>query len=199
MSQLEVLDGLKDLEGARIYNLYPRLLGLIGNWVRHFDRIKGMGFNWIYLNPLHYPGFSGSLYSVKDYYSYNPMFFETTEGKKAEQELRRLLAEAHRRGLKVMMDLVINHTAIDSVLVEEHPEWYQKNEDGSIKNASCLDGLETVVWGDLAQLDNNKKENKEDRGLWDYWLNLVRHCLSLGFDGFRCDAAYHIPSDLWKF
>lgn len=185
---------MSQLEGARVYNLYPRLLGPVANWVRHFDRIKGMGFNWIYINPLHYPGFSGSLYSVKDYYAYNPMFLE---GPDPEKELKRVLAEAHRRGLKVMMDLVINHTAIDSILVEDHPEWYAKDKTGNIKNPSCLDGTEVIVWGDLAQIDNKKSPEREK--LWKYWLDLIRHGLSLGFDGFRCDAAYHIPEELWDY
>ncbi|MGE5708497.1 MAG: alpha-amylase family glycosyl hydrolase [Bacteroidota bacterium] len=192
---------MSQFEGARVYNLFPRLVGQVSQWPRHFDRIKGMGFNWVYLNPLSYPGFSGSLYSVKDYYAYNPLFFEGSTPKEAEKELRQVLAEAHRRGLKVMMDLVINHTAIDAVLAQEHPEWYQKNPDGTTKNPSCkLENGEIIVWGDLAQIDNELKDRPKDRqALWDYWLALVKHSLSLGFDGFRCDAAYHVPSALWKY
>src|SRR5262249_42096749 len=35
--------------------------------------------------------------------------------------------------------------------------------------------------------------------LWHYWLHLVNHFASLQIDGFRCDAAYQVPADLWRF
>ncbi|MBW5381606.1 alpha-amylase, partial [Brachyspira hampsonii] len=50
------------------YNLFPPLLGHIKNWYSHIDRIKNMGFEWVYINPITYPGFSGSLYATKYYY-----------------------------------------------------------------------------------------------------------------------------------
>ena len=59
--------------GPRIYNLFPLLFGPIRKWREHLPRIAAMNFDWIYLNPTHYPGFSGSLYAVKDYYTLNPL------------------------------------------------------------------------------------------------------------------------------
>ena len=61
-------------QGVRIYNLFPLLVGNITEWEKHLDRIAEMGFDWIFLNPIHYPGFSGSLYAVKDYFALNPLF-----------------------------------------------------------------------------------------------------------------------------
>ena len=61
-------------EGLRIYNLFPTLAGTTRKWAAHLPRIAAMGFNAIYVNPFHYPGFSGSLYAVKDYYRLNPRF-----------------------------------------------------------------------------------------------------------------------------
>ncbi|MDY6840548.1 MAG: alpha-amylase, partial [Pseudomonadota bacterium] len=60
--------------GPRIYNLFPLLAGTTADWQAELPRIAGMNFNWVYLNPFHYPGFSGSLYAVKDYYTLNPLF-----------------------------------------------------------------------------------------------------------------------------
>jgi starch synthase (maltosyl-transferring) len=52
-----------------------------------------------------------------------------------------------------------------------------------------------TVWGDLAEVDN---EGSRDRAaLWEYWADLVRFSLELGFAGFRCDAAYKVPAELW--
>lgn len=61
-------------EGLRIYNLFPTLAGTTRKWAAHLPRIAEMGFNAVYVNPFHYPGFSGSLYAVKDYYRLNPRF-----------------------------------------------------------------------------------------------------------------------------
>ena len=61
-------------EGLRIYNLFPTLAGTTRQWTAHLPRIAAMRFNAVYINPFHYPGFSGSLYAVKDYYRLNPRF-----------------------------------------------------------------------------------------------------------------------------
>ncbi len=57
-----------------VYNLFPRLVGPATRWPEHAARAAEMGFNWLYLNPWHYPGFSGSLYAVKEYGRLNPLF-----------------------------------------------------------------------------------------------------------------------------
>ena len=60
---------------ARIYNLYPYLFKTFENWTEKLEDINFMNFNWVYVNPFHLPGFSGSIYSIKDYYAYNPVLF----------------------------------------------------------------------------------------------------------------------------
>ena len=58
--------------------------------------------------------------------------------------------------MAVMMDLVLNHTASDALLVAEHPEWYARNPDGTIKHPSAIDPADSkrvTVWGDLAELN----------------------------------------------
>src|SRR4051794_6700697 len=105
--------------GPRIYNLFPLLAGKMLNWQPHLERARGMEFNWIFVNPFHMPGFSGSLYSVKDFYEFNPLLVEPAAGP-PEQQLKAAVEAAHRLGMKIMMDLVLNHTAIDSPLVTQH-------------------------------------------------------------------------------
>ncbi len=180
-----------------IYNLFPRLVGDMTRWPAHAARAQQMGFNWIYLNPVHYPGFSGSLYAVKDFYRLNPLFIPDGAAEPMES-LRQTLTAIHDQGLKVMMDLVINHTAIDSVLVEQHPSWFKHDEAGELVSPSAIDPADArnvTVWGDLAELDH---EGSDDRaGLWAYWIEMVEYFLDLGFDGFRCDAAYMVSPELW--
>ncbi|PID57355.1 alpha-amylase [candidate division KSB3 bacterium] len=193
------------LKGIRVYNLYPKLVGSMTAWIEHFDRIQAMNFDWIYINPIHYPGFSGSDYAVKNHYHYHPLYvtgtldFEHPETHVAAGNalLKKVCQEAEKRGMKIMMDLVINHTALDSPLVQEHPDWYVRDHAGNVCHPGAMDGPNWVEWKDLAKIDN---AHSCDRGnLWDYWLKMMRFYLDLGVQGFRCDAAYHVPKELWQF
>jgi starch synthase (maltosyl-transferring) len=177
-----------------IYNLFPRLAGPFRSWGSHLKRAADIGFNWIFVNPIQECGVSGSMYAIKDYYRIDSRYPDPNSGMSAEEELKQVIAQAHGLGLRVMFDLVINHTAFDSVLVEANPGWYQQDSRGKLIHPSAPDTGE--VWGDLAVIDN---ENAADRsGLWGYWEDLVAHYLSLGLDGFRCDAAYQVPVPLWR-
>ncbi len=96
-----------------------------------------------------------------------------------------------------MMDLVINHTAKDSVLVDQHPEWYLRHHDGNLVSPGCQeDGGNWVTWEDLAELDYGNHNNRGS--LIPYWCDLVRHYVRLGVKGFRCDAAYQVPAEIWQ-
>jgi starch synthase (maltosyl-transferring) len=98
-----------------------------------------------------------------------------------------------------MLDLVINHTAIDSPLVTQHPEWYAKNPDGSIKHPGAIDpgdATKVTVWGDLAELAYWPVPDPE--GLLRFWDAVVSKYLGMGFLGFRADAAYKIPGWFWR-
>src|SRR5262249_49531079 len=125
-------------QGLRIYNLFPTLAGTVRDWVAHLPRIAAMGFNAVYINPFHYPGFSGSLYAVKDYYRLNPRFHSRAPGDD-ELLLRQFTEAARTLGLRVIMDLVINHTSKDSELVVRHPEWFTRDIKGNVVSPSAID------------------------------------------------------------
>ena len=185
------------LEGARIYNLFPLLAGSIDQWEAHLDRIAAMGFNWVFVNPFHYPGFSGSLYAVKDYYQLNPLVQGTSKSSNDEL-IAGLAAAAKKRGLSVMMDLVVNHTAKDSVLAAEHPDWFEREADGSVRSPFAVDPdtHAKTVWADLAEI--NYRDRPERAEVIEYFGEVVRHYAGLGIRGFRCDAAYKVPKLVWR-
>jgi starch synthase (maltosyl-transferring) len=181
-------------QGPRIYNLFPLLAGPLPRWGPHLERAARMGFTWIFVNPLQQAGYSGSLYSVKDYYALDARLVE--DGAPPMDQLRGMLRQAERLELRLMTDLVINHTAFDAPLLREHPTWFKRDDAGAIVHPGARDGTEQVLWRDLAEVDN---EASPDRSrLWGYWRDLALFYADLGFCGFRCDAAYQVPADLWR-
>jgi len=179
--------------GPRIYNLFPLLAGAFPHWKEHLERAHTMGFDWVFLNPFHKAGYSGSLYSIADYYEFDPRLIDSSAGP-PESQFRNMLEAAQGFGLSVMMDLVINHTAFDSPLLAQHPSWYKRGRDGNPVHPSAREENRVVTWGDLIEIDNSK--NRE--GLWTYWTELAEHYAKMGIRGFRCDAAYKLPSELWQ-
>ncbi len=183
--------------GARIYNLFPTLVGSVDRWCAEVPRIAAMGFDWIYVNPFHETGYSGSLYAVKDYYRLNPV----ARGDATIDDdalLRSFIDTARNAGISVMMDLIINHTARDSVLAARHPAWFRREPSGEIVSPSASDPAEpsnVTVWTDLAELDYDERPERAE--MVAYFAGVVRHYARLGIRGFRCDAAYKVPGDVW--
>ena len=179
-----------------LYNLFPLLAGSFNRWQSHLQRANEMGFDWVYVNPIQRTGQSGSLYSIADYFQLNPALLEPGNSATPDEQCRAMTSQAHAGGLKLIIDLVINHSAYDSPLTREHPDWFVRESDGRIANASCQHGAERVVWSDLAQFDH--RHTRDPEGLFRHCLRIVEHLISLGFDGFRCDAAYQIPATFWQ-
>ena len=180
----------------KIYNLFPLLAGPFGDWKPHLERAAAMGFDWVFVNPIQRPGRSGSLYSIADYLHINPALLKPKVRKSPEEQVRGMAAEARDLGLRLMIDLVVNHCAVDSELVRTHPEWFVRDGKG-IANAFCVeaDGNK-VVWRDLAQFDH--AGSRDTDGLLRYCGDVVEYLVGLGFTGFRCDAAYQIPGRFWR-
>jgi starch synthase (maltosyl-transferring) len=180
----------------KIYNLFPLLAGPVGDWQPHLKRAAAMGFDWVFVNPVQRPGRSGSIYSIADYLQINPVLVKTRARKSPDDQVRTMTEAARGMGLRLMIDLVINHCAVDSGLISVHPEWFVRDGKG-VANPFCVeaDGNK-VVWRDLAQFDHTGSADAE--GLLRYCGDVVEYLIGLGFTGFRCDAAYQIPGSFWQ-
>jgi glycosidase len=176
-----------NLSGLVIYEVYVRNHGPNGTFAdveSDLDRIRSMGVDVVWFMPIHpignvaRKGALGSPYSISDYRGINPEY-----GTRAD--FARLIQKAHATGLKVWLDVVYNHTSHDSVLVNEHPEWFHQDETGR--------PVTTVpAWSDVIDL---KHPNPE---LSDYLLNTLKEWVRFGVDGFRCDVASIIPVEFWQ-
>ncbi|MDT8336769.1 MAG: alpha-amylase family glycosyl hydrolase [Candidatus Izemoplasmatales bacterium] len=176
------------LRNLVIYQIYVRNFSKEGNFqaiIDDLDRIKSLGVDVIYLLPIHpigeknKKGSLGCPYSIRDYN-------KVDEDLGGLSEFKRLLEEAHGKKLKVMMDIVFNHTSRDSVLLKDHPEWFYHNEQGVIANR-------VGDWWDVVDLDYSKSKN-----LWFELLNVLVYYARMGVDGYRCDVASMVPIDFWK-
>lgn len=173
---------------AVIYQIWERAYspkGDLNSITNDLDRIKELGVDVLWLMPIHpigqvkKKGTVGSPYAVRDYYGINPDYGTSAD-------LKRLVAEAHRRNLKVIIDVVINHTAWDNKLITEHPEFYKKNSKGEIVPP-------VPDWADVAGLDYSKPELR--RYIIDNLKSWIR---DFDLDGFRCDVALMVPTDFWE-
>ncbi len=179
-----------------IYNLFPLLAGKFSAWESHMERAARMGFNWLFLNPIQLPGSSGSIYSIRDYFAFNPLLLDETGERSPEDQVREMVRTAERLGLRMMVDLVINHCSIDSDLLRSHPEWFLWEGKGKVAHPFADENGKKVVWYDLAKFDH--RDTREREGLFQYFFGIVKFLAGLGFRGFRCDAAYQIPKSLWE-
>src|SRR5699024_9364880 len=97
--------------------------------VPDLDRIKALGTDIIWLMPIHPIGLKGrkgslgSPYANRDYRSVNPEYGSL-------EDFKALAEEIHRRGMKCIIDVVYNHTSPDSLLYEQHPDWFYRRPDG---------------------------------------------------------------------
>lgn len=174
-----------DIRSYTFYQVFPRQHSKSHDFqgvIDDLDRIQGMGVDVIYLLPIHpigkkmRKGLEGSPYSIVDYYQIH-------ESLGTLDDFKRLIHEAHQRHMKVMIDIVFNHTSRDSLLVKEHPEWFYKNAQGDFANR-------VGDWSDITDLDF------KHRGVWDYLIDVLKYWATM-VDGFRCDVAPLLPLDFW--
>ena len=191
---------------AVIYQVYPRSfqdsdgdgVGDLAGIERRLGHLVDLGVDAIWLSPIYPSPLADFGYDVADFEDVDPVF-----GSLADFD--RLVAAAHERGLKVLMDLVPCHTSIEHPWFEQHPDWY--------------------VWvdGDAEHLPNNWLAAfggpawtwHEGRGRWYLhsfypeqpdldWRNpevaeafrgVIRFWLERGVDGFRLDAIDRLMKD----
>lgn len=170
-----------------IYQVFPRVYstnGKLSDVTKDIKRIANMGFDYLYLLPIHpigkigRKGSLGSPYSIADYLSIDPNLGTLADFKE-------LISTAHDHHLKVMMDIVINHTANDHKWVNEHPDYYLLDKDGKPTRKAA-------EWTDITDL------NYDSKGLRDELIEMLVYWAKLGVDGYRCDVASGVPYDFWK-
>jgi len=169
-----------------IYQIFVRNYSLEGTFQAvqlDLPRLKELGVDIIYLMPIHEIGIKnrkgtwGSPYAIKDYYSISKDL-----GNK--EDFLSLVNATHKMGMRIIMDMVFNHTSPDSLMLEQHPEFYFY-KDGKLGNR-------VGDWSDIIDLDTNREDTQ------NYLVDVLKYWVSLGVDGFRFDVASMISLDFFK-
>ena len=174
------------LKSGTIYQIFVRSFSPTGDLngvTARLDDLHQLGVNILWLMPIHpdgqvkKKGSLGSPYAVRDYYAIDPALG-------TKDDLHRLVQEAHKRQMKVIIDMVANHTSWDSVMMA-HPEFYKKDKEGHVTYP--------YDWTDVAALDySNPKLRRYMTDVLLYWVK------DFDLDGYRCDAAGEVPTDFWE-
>ncbi|MFM1898635.1 MAG: Alpha-amylase 2 [Bacteroidota bacterium] len=174
-------------KNAVIYEINTRQYSQEGTFLKvekDLERIQSLGVDILWFMPIHPIGVKnrkgglGSYYSVQDYMAVNPEYGTV-------EDFKRLVQQAHKRGMKVILDWVANHTAWDNVWIDAHDDWYEHDSSG--QKISPWD------WTDVAKLNYQNPEMREAMiQALEYW---VKEC---DVDGYRCDVAFMVPVDFWN-
>lgn len=202
------------------YQIYPRSfydsnndgIGDLNGITEKLDYLKNLGITLIWVCPIFKSPMDDNGYDISDYYDVNPEFG-------TKEDLEKLIAEAEKRGIKVILDLVINHTS------DEH-EWFLealKNPESKYRNYYIFkrgeNGLPPTNWrshfGGSAwekvegETDENGNEmyylhlftkkqpdlNWENPEIRKELYKMVNYWLEKGIAGFRVDAINSIKKD----
>jgi len=154
-------DGIGDLRGV----------------MQRLDYIKSMGFDGVWLSPIH-PSSTYHKYNVRDYTAIDPEY-----GSMADFDA--LIRECDSKGIKVILDLVLNHSDLHHPWFTEHPEYYNISDTPGNGNWEQLpDGswYECQFWGEMPDLNLDSPELRaEFEEIFAFWLGR-------GVHGFRLDA-----------
>ncbi len=171
-----------------IYEIFPRIYAEERNAFRRISEflplLKDLGVNAVWLMPihpvgeLHRKGSYGSPYAIQD-------FFEIDDFLGTKQEFLQMVRFAHSLGMKVFMDMVMNHCACDAPIAKKHPEWLLRDHSNRFSR-------KVADWSDVYDL------NYANHALSDYMIKVMKYWIEeFDVDGFRCDVADLVPLAFW--
>lgn len=200
------------------YQIYPRSfmdsnddgIGDLKGIQSKLPYLKELGIDFIWLNPIYQSPNIDNGYDISDYQAINPEFGTL-------EDLKNLLEEAHAQGIRLIMDLVVNHTSdqhpwfIESRKDRENPYrdyylWADATPEKMPNNWQSFFGGSTWTYDQQTKQAYFHVFAKEQPDL--NWKNpavreeiyqMIRWWLDFGIDGFRLDAISHIQKEPWDF
>lgn len=205
-----------DWRKSVVYQIYPKSFndttgdgkGDLNGIIEKLDYIKYLGVDYIWLTPIYESPMNDYGYDISDYFKINEEFGTLDDFKK-------LIYEAHRRDLKVMLDIVINHTSTEhhwfkeAIHSKDNPYrdfyFFKSSADGPPTNWQSKFGGNAWEYDeksdeyylhlfDVTQADLNWDNEKVRQALYE----MVNYWIQFGVDGFRFDVINLISKDEFK-
>ena len=196
---------------AVIMGIVPRLMGGIDknhddyvdpdevrsnliNAVSKLDAIKALGVNTLHVLPINPPGkkhaygLSGSVYAPLDFLKIDPALRDKNDKRNIDEQFKYFVDEAHKRGMKVMLDLP-SCASLD--LFENSRELMAIERNGLPKTPQG--------WNDIRMLGPWKDETKRELNpkLIEMHKKYIDKFQALGIDGIRADVSRAKPTEFW--
>ena len=200
------------------YQIYPKSfndsngdgIGDIKGIIKKLPYLQELGIDFVWLNPIYTSPQVDGGYDISDFYSIDPIFGTL-------DDFKSLIINAHEIGIKVIMDLVINHTS------DKHPWfiqsrssrnnkyrdyylWEDSEPDKFPNNWKSFFGNSTWSYDDKTRQSyfhvftpNQPDLNWENPDVRSEIYKMIRWWLDLGIDGFRLDAISHLKKKTWDF
>ncbi|WP_354680355.1 alpha,alpha-phosphotrehalase [Macrococcoides caseolyticum] len=208
---------VSDWRKSVVYQIYPKSFndttgngqGDINGIIEKLDYLKHLGIDYIWLTPVYRSPMNDNGYDISDYYEINPAFG-------TKDDFRRLLDEAHARGIKIMSDIVINHTSthhnwfVESRKSKDNPYrdyyiWKDGSKDnpptnweskfgGNAWEYDALSGQYYLRLFDVTQADLNWENESLRKEIYD----MINYWIDFGIDGFRFDVINLISKGTFK-
>ncbi|MCL4638144.1 MULTISPECIES: alpha-amylase family glycosyl hydrolase [Olivibacter] len=198
-----------------IYQIYPRSfkdsngdgIGDLKGIIQQLDYLEWLGIRAVWLSPIYPSPMADFGYDISDYKQIHPIFGEM-------HDLESLLDELHRRNMKLILDLVPNHTSsqhpwfIESKSSKDSPKrswyiWEDAKPDGSAPNNwLSVFGGSAWEWDEDTQqyyyhafLKEQPDLNWRNEDVQKAMLEVMQFWLEKGVDGFRVDVMWHLIKD----
>ncbi|MBU5456012.1 alpha,alpha-phosphotrehalase [Caproiciproducens sp. MSJ-32] len=192
-----------------VYQIYPKSfkdsngdgIGDIAGIIEELDYIKSLGVKVIWLTPIYVSPQNDNGYDIADYYNIDKMFGTI-------EDFKRLLDETHKRGMKLIMDMVVNHTSTENYWFkealkgEDNPYhdfyiWRDKPNNWSSKfGGAAWEYVESLNKYYLHLFDVTQADlNWENPRVREEIFKIMRYWLDMGVDGFRLDVVNLLSKD----
>jgi alpha-glucosidase len=189
---------------AVVYQIYPRSfqdsdgdgVGDLRGIRSRLDHLEYLGVDALWLSPIYPSPLADFGYDVADYTGVDPVYGSL-------DDFDALVAAAHERGIRVLMDLVPSHTSIEHPWFREHPDWYIWSPvDGPPNNWTAAFGGPTWSrdpvsgrWYMHSFYPEQPDLNWRNPEVREAMADVVRFWLDRGVDGFRVDAIICLMKD----
>ena len=196
-----------------VYQIYPKSFndttgsgqGDIKGITEKLDYLKKLGVEVLWLTPMYKSPQNDNGYDISDYYSID-------ESYGTMEDFEEMLKEAHKRDIKIVMDIVVNHSSTEN-------EWFKKSEAGDPEYKDfyiwkdAVDGKEPTNWqskfgGSAWKWSEKRKQyylhlfdvtqadlNWENENMRKKVYEMIKYWLNKGVDGFRFDVINLISKD----